>query len=320
MQKRNLGKTGLNVPVITLGGNVFAWTIQEAAAFRLLDRALEQGINFVDTANTYPRWVPGNRGGESEAIIGNWLAQGGKRDRVIVASKVGMEMGDGSKGLSAKYILQSAEESLRRLQTDYIDVYYSHADDPSVPLEETLGAHQRLIEQGKVRHIGASNYKGARLREALETSKRKGLPAYGVLQPLYNLMEREEYEKDLAPVVKEYGLGVGPYFALASGFLTGKYRSAKDLEGKARGGIVGKYLNARGLAVLEALDEAAKEYGSKPACVAIAWLIAQPVVTSAIASATSEAQLDDLLAAADLRLEAGAIEKLSAASAAGVAA
>lgn len=311
MRKRTLGDTGLEVPVIALGGNVFGWTVGEEDAFDLLDRAADLGLNFIDTADVYPRWVPGNRGGESETIIGNWFARSGKRDRVILATKVGMDMGDGKKGLSAKYIQQAAEDSLRRLQTDRIDVYFSHRDDPETPFEETLGAHQRLIEQGKVRFIGGSNYKGARLREALETSKRHRLPRYQVLQPLYNLLEREEYEAELAPVAAEYGLGVTPYFALASGFLTGKYRKPEDLKGKARGSIVEKYLNPRGLAVLDALESVAGERNTTPAAVALAWLIERPGVTSPIASATNERQIGDLVEAANIELDRESVEKLS---------
>jgi aryl-alcohol dehydrogenase-like predicted oxidoreductase len=315
MQKRRLGHTDLEVPVIMLGGNVFGWTLDETASFHLLDRAVELGLNFIDTADVYARWVPGNRGGESETILGKWFARSGKRNKVILATKVGMDMGDGKQGLSAKYIAQAVEDSLRRLQTDRIDLYQSHKDDEKTPLEETLGAYDRLIREGKVRFIGASNYSGARLREALETSKRHGLPRYESLQPLYNLMERDKYESDLAPVVVQYGLGVVPYFSLAAGFLTGKYRAAADVNGKARGAMVQKYLNDRGFAVLKALDSVAAARHASPASVALAWLIAQPGITAPIASATSEAQLDDLAAAVDLKLDRAALEKLSAASA-----
>ncbi len=311
MRKRMLGDTGLEVPVITLGGNVFGWTVGESEAFELLDHAVDLGLNFIDTADMYARWVPGNRGGESETIVGKWFARSGKRDRVILATKVGMDMGDGKKGLSAKYIAQAAEDSLRRLQTSHIDVYFSHRDDPDSPFEETLGAYQRLIQQGKVRFIGASNYKGARLREALETSKRHNLPRYQVLQPLYNLLEREEYETDLAPVVAEYGLGFTPYSSLASGFLTGKYRKPEDLKGKARGAIVEKYLNPRCLAVLDALESVAREHNTTPAAAALAWLIARPGITSPIASATNARQIGDLVEAANLELDRDSIEKLS---------
>ncbi len=305
----------MKVPVITLGGNVFGWTLNESDSLRLLDAALDAGLSFIDTADIYSVWVPGHTGGESETILGNWLASGHKRDRVILATKVGMDMGNGKVGLSAGYIERAAEDSLRRLQTDYIDLYQSHQDDSKTPLEETLGAYARLIQQGKARYIGASNYNGPRLREALETARRHNLPRYQTLQPHYNLVEREPYESDLAPVVAEYGLGVLPYFSLASGFLTGKYRTKADLQGRVRGGSVGKYLNERGLAVLAALDEVAQELDSTPARVALAWLIARPGITSAIASATRVEHLADLVGAAELTLDTEFIEKLDRASA-----
>ncbi len=315
MQKRKLASTGVEVPVIMLGGNVFDWTVNEADSFRLLDAAFDRGLTFIDTADVYSKWIPGHAGGESETIIGKWFVRSGKRDQVFIATKLGMDMGDGKQGLAPKYIAEAVEASLRRLQTDRIDLYQSHKDDEKTPLEETLAAFDRLIKQGKVRVIGASTYTGARLREALEVSKRNHLARYETLQPHYNLVERENYEADLAPAVAEYGLGVIPYFSLAGGFLTGKYRSEADLQGKARGGMAGKYLNARGLAVLDALDAVAKEYQSTPASVALAWLIAQPGITAPIASATSEKQLGDLVAAAGLKLDRTALEKLSAASA-----
>jgi len=314
MRKRLLGDTGLNVPVIMLGGNVFGWTMDEAASFDLLDRAVDAGLNFIDTADVYSSWVPGHTGGESETILGNWFKKTGKRDQVILATKVGIE-----KGLAPNYIQEAVEDSLRRLQTDYIDLYQAHKDDPKTPLEHTLGAFDRLIQQGKVRFIGASNYSGARVREALEVSKENGLPAYQTLQPHYNLLEREKYEADLAPVAQEYGLGVIPYFSLASGFLTGKYRSKADLAGKTRGGMVEKYLNDRGLDVLQTLDSIAKTHNSTPARVALAWLLARPGITAPIASATTADQLNELVEASELSLERSAIEKLSAASAAATA-
>jgi aryl-alcohol dehydrogenase-like predicted oxidoreductase len=313
MQKHELGHTGIEVPVVMLGGNVFGWTVDEAESFRLLDAAFDGGLNFIDTADVYSKWIPGHVGGESETILGKWFARSGKRDRVVIATKVGMDMGDGKQGLAPKYIAEAVEASLRRLQTDRIDLYQSHKDDEKTPLEDTLGAFDRLVKQGKVRVIGASNYTGARLRAALETSKRNGLAAYATLQPHYNLVERESYEADLAPVVAEYGLGVIPYFALAGGFLTGKYRSEADMQGKARGGMVGKYVNARGFAVLKALDAVAQEYKSTPASVALAWLMAQPGIAAPIASATNEKQLGDLAAAGELKLKRADVEKLSAA-------
>ena len=311
MQKRQLGTTGLEVPTVMLGGNVFGWTVDEAASFRLLDAAFDAGLNFIDTADVYSRWIPGHVGGESETIIGKWFARSGRREKVVIATKVGMDMGDGKQGLAPNYTAQAVEDSLRRLQTDRIDLYQSHKDDDRTPLEETLAAYDKLVKQGKVRFIGASNYSGARLREALAISKATGYPKYETLQPHYNLVEREGYEKDLAPVVKESGIGVIPYFSLAGGFLTGKYRSEADKQGKARAGMAGKYINARGLAVIAALDEVAKQYNSTPASVALAWLIAQPGITAPIASATSEKQLADLAAATELKLEKAAIEKLS---------
>ena len=314
MRKRLLGNTGLNVPVIMLGGNVLGWTMDEGASFDLLDRAVDAGLNFIDTADVYSSWVPGHTGGESETILGNWLKKSGKRDQVILATKVGIE-----KGLAPNYIQDAVEDSLRRMQTDHIDLYQAHKDDPKTPLEHTLGAFDRLIQQGKVRFIGASNYSGARLREALEVSKKNGLPAYQTLQPHYNLLEREEYEADLAPVAQEYGLGVIPYFSLASGFLTGKYRSKADLEGKTRGGMVEKYLNDRGLDVLQTLDSIAKTHKSTPARVALAWLLTRPGITAPIASATTADQLNELVEASELSLERSSIEKLSAASAAATA-
>jgi len=320
MQKRKLGTAGIEVPVIMLGGNVFGWTVNETDSFRLLDAAFDSGLNFIDTADVYSRWIPGHVGGESETILGKWFARSGKRDGVILATKVGMDMGDGKQGLAPKYIEQAVEASLKRLQTDRIDLYQSHKDDDKTPLEDTLAAFDRLIKQGKVRFIGASNYSGARLHEALETSKRKNLASYQTLQPHYNLVERENYESDLAPVVAASGIGVIPYFSLAGGFLSGKYRSEADAKGKPRGGMVGKYLNPRGLAVIAALEEVAGAYKSTPAAVALAWLIAQPGITAPIASATNEKQLADLVKAAELKLDAAAVAKLSVASAPAAAA
>jgi aryl-alcohol dehydrogenase-like predicted oxidoreductase len=310
MEKRKLGFAGPEVPVICLGGNVYGWTLPEAEAFRQLDAALDAGLNFVDTADVYSRWVPGNKGGESETIIGKWLAKTGKRNNVILATKVGMEMGAG-KGLNATYIRQAVEDSLRRLQTDYIDVYQAHKDDAETPLEETLGAFDQLVKQGKVRYIGASNYNGARLAEALETSRKHGFASYISLQPHYNLVERHNYESDLLPVVEKYEMGVIPYFSLAAGFLTGKYRSQRDTEKAARGAMVQKYLNDWGFAVVAALNEVAHAHGATPARVALAWLLAQPGITSPIVSATNEKQLADLVEAAKLKLDAESIQKLN---------
>jgi len=313
MRTRNLGKTPLEVPVITLGGNVFGWTLDERESLRILDAAVDAGLNFIDTADLYSRWVPGHTGGESETIIGKWLQATGKRNRVILATKVGLDMGDGKVGLSAAYIAQEVEDSLRRLQTDHIDLYQSHKADPTTPIEETLRAFERLIQQGKVRYIGASNYDGAQLREAQETARQNHLTGYCALQPHYNLLEREPYESDLAPVVAEYGLGVLPYYSLAAGFLTGKYRKPEDVKG-ARAGSVSKYVNERGLSILKALDEVAAEWSATPAQVALAWLIARPGITSAIASATRTEHIHDLVGAAELNLDETDMEKLDRAS------
>jgi aryl-alcohol dehydrogenase-like predicted oxidoreductase len=315
MQRVKLGKSELHVPVICLGGNVFGWTVSEADSFRQLDAALEAGLNFIDTADVYSRWAPGHQGGESEAILGKWMATGNKRSNVILATKVGIDMGKGKKGLKAAYIHQAVEDSLRRLQTDYIDLYQAHKDDEETPLEETLSAFDKLVQQGKVLHVGASNYSGARLAKALKTSKDNGLVSYISLQPHYNLVEREQFETDLLPVVQEHGLGVIPYYSLAAGFLTGKYRTKEDAEGKVRAVTVKKYLNDWGFQVLKVLDEVAKEHQSTPARVALAWLMLQPGVTAPIASATSEKHLTDLIEAARLRLDHASIQKLTAVSA-----
>ena len=311
MEKRKLGFAGPEVPVVCLGGNVYGWTLPEAEAFRQLDAALDAGLNFVDTADVYSRWVPGHNGGESETIIGKWFAMTGKRKDVILATKVGMEMGEGKKGLKAAYIRQAVEDSLERLQTDYIDIYQAHKDDAETPLEETLGAFNELVKQGKVRFIGASNLSGARLTEALETSRKQGLASYVSLQPHYNLVERPDFESDLLPVVEKYQLGVIPYFSLAAGFLTGKYRSKQDSENAARGAMVQKYLNDWGFAVVAVLDEVANAHGSTPARVALAWLLAKPGITAPIASATNEKQLADLVEATKLKLDAESIQKLN---------
>jgi aryl-alcohol dehydrogenase-like predicted oxidoreductase len=303
------------VPVICLGGNVYGWTLPEAESFRQLDAALDAGLNFVDTADVYSRWIPGHQGGESETIIGKWFAISGKRKDVIVTTKLGREMGEGMKGLTAAYIPQAVENSLRRLQTDYIDIYQAHVDDPETPLEETMGAFDKLVKQGKVRYIGASNYSGARLAEAIETSRNHGLASYTMLEPHYNLVERPGFEADLLPVVEKYHLGVTPYFSLAAGFLTGKYRSPQDAEKAARGKTVQKYLNPWGFSVVAVLEEVANAHGSTPARVALAWLLAQPGVTAPIASATSEKQLADLVEATKLKLDAESIQKLNEVSA-----
>ncbi len=312
--KRKLGNSEIEVAPLMFGGNIFGWTVDEPTSFSLLDAFVGAGFDFIDTADVYSAWKPGNSGGESEAIIGKWIKQRGKRDDVIIATKVGMELAPDKKGLSKDYILRAAEDSLRRLQTDYIDLYQSHKDDAETPLEETLEAYDTLIKQGKVRAIGASNYTGERLREARTVSQAQGLPTYESLQPLYNLYDRADYEQNLEPVVQEQGIGVIPYFSLASGFLTGKYRSEADFGKSSRGKGMQKYLNERGFAILAALDEIAERYSSTPARVAIAWLIARSSITAPIASATSLEQLNDLVEATRLTLDSAAIEMLNRAS------
>lgn len=316
MGGRMLGNTGIEVQPLSFGGNVFGWTVDEAASFRLLDAFVDAGFNLVDTADVYSRWVPGNRGGESETIIGKWFQQSGKRDQVVLATKLGMDMGDGKVGLSAARVRQAVDESLARLQTDRIDLYQTHRDDADTPLAETLGALAELVEAGKVRAIGASNYSGARLREAIEVSRANQWPAFQTLQPHYNLVHREEFERDQMPVCEAYGVSVITYYSLASGFLTGKYRSEADLsKSRGRGDSVKKYLNPKGLGVVDALVEVASGLGATPAQVALAWLMARPTVAAPIASATSVEQLDELLGAARLTLDGAAMARLEKASA-----
>ncbi|WP_434623643.1 aldo/keto reductase [Azospirillum sp. B2RO_4] len=316
MDQRPLGRSGLTVSPLCFGGNVFGWTADEATSFRLLDAFVDAGFNFVDTADVYSAWAPGNSGGESETIIGKWMKSRGNRDRIVLATKVGSEMGPGRKGLSPAWIRTAVEDSLRRLQTDRIDLYQSHWDDPETPFEDTLGAYKELIDQGKLRAIGASNLTAPRLREALAVSARTGLPRYETLQPEYNLYSREGYEAELEGICRENGLGVITYYSLAAGFLTGKYRSDEDAGKSARGGgAVSKYLNERGRAILAALDEVAGRHGATPAQVALAWLIARPCLTAPIASASKPEQMGDLIAAANLRLEVEDILRLDRASA-----
>jgi aryl-alcohol dehydrogenase-like predicted oxidoreductase len=300
---------------LALGGNVFGWTADEAASFKILDAFVDADFNLIDTADVYSRWAPGHQGGESETVIGKWLKKSGKRAKVVIATKVGMDMGDGKKGLAKSYILEEVEESLKRLQTDHIDLYQSHQDDADIPLEETLEAYAHLIRQGKVRVIGASNYKADRLRGALKASEQKDIPRYECLQPHYNLYEREDYEKNLAPVCLEKKIGVIPYYSLAAGFLTGKYRSEADFSKSARGGSMKKFFNDRGFRILKALDEVAAEHHSTPTSVALAWLISKPSITAPIASATSVEQFQALAAGARLELDKGALAKLDEASA-----
>jgi len=314
MTQRELGKSGLKVSPLAFGGNIFGWTVDEATSFKLLDAFVEAGFNLVDTADVYSKWAPGNKGGESETILGKWLKRSRKREKVIIATKAGMEMAPNKKGLSRRYLLSAVEDSLKRLQTDYIDLYQSHADDPQTPLEETLETYAGLIKEGKVRAIGASNYGAERLSEALKISEERRYPRYQSLQPLYNLYDRAEYEAKLEPLCREKELGVIPYYALASGFLTGKYRSEKDLTKSARGNTAKKYLNDRGFRILEALDQVAKQNDSTPAKVSLAWLIARPSITAPIASATNLEQLNDLVEATELKLDESSIALLNRAS------
>jgi aryl-alcohol dehydrogenase-like predicted oxidoreductase len=311
MKKLKLGDSGLEVSPLAFGGNVFGWTADETMSFRLLDAFVAEGFNLIDTADVYARWVQGLEGGESETIIGKWLKRSGKRQSVIIATKVGKEMGPDKKGLSRSYIFQAVEESLRRLQTDYIDLYQSHEDDTQTPLEETLDAFDRLIQDGKVRAIGASNFSAKRLAEALKVSKQYGYPRYQSLQPLYNLYDRADFEKDLEPLCREKGLAVISFFSLASGFLTGKYRSEADLADRARADIVKKYLNERGYRILEALGRVAQQHNVTPAQAALAWLIAQPTITAPIASASNLEQLNQLIQATTLKLDPSSMALLN---------
>jgi aryl-alcohol dehydrogenase-like predicted oxidoreductase len=315
MKTRKLGSSNLEVSPLCLGGNVFAWTADEKTSFAILDALVAGGFNFIDTADMYSTWVPGHKGGESETVIGNWLKRTGNRSKVIIATKVGMEMGPTEKGLAKAYIFRGVERSLARLQTDYIDLYQSHQDDAATPIEETLEAYAELIKQGKVRTIGASNYTAERLAAALGASEQHGYPRYASLQPHYNLYERAGYEAALEPLCLAKGLGVIPYFSLASGFLTGKYRSESDLAKSPRGQGVKKYLDERGLRILAALDQVAREKHSTPGKVALAWLLARPSITAPIASATSVEQLRDLIDATNLTLDRASIELLNQASA-----
>lgn len=318
MQLRSLGRSGLQVSPLCFGGNVFGWTADEATSFALLDAWVDAGFNFIDTADVYSRWAPGHTGGESESVIGRWLKRSGKRHHIVLATKVGKDMVDGKVGLRPAYIRQAVEASLQRLQTDHIDLYQSHDDDTTVPLADTLGAYADLIRAGKVRAIGASNYSAARLQEALQTSERLGLPRYESLQPLFNLYDRAVFEDALQPLCVQQQVGVINFYALAAGFLTGKYRTAADAAKSARGAnTTAKYLNDRGLRILAALDAVAQRYNATPGQVAVAWQMVQPGITAPIASATSVAQLHELVKATQLQLDSDALAQLDAASAQG---
>ncbi|MFA6083122.1 aldo/keto reductase [Mucilaginibacter sp.] len=314
MEKRALGRSGISVLPFVFGGNVFGWTADEKTSFGLLDAFVDHGFNFIDTADVYSRWVPGNKGGESETIIGNWLKQSGKRDKIVLATKVGKPMGEDKKGLSKAYLTKAVEDSLTRLKTDHIDLYQSHDDDKDTPLTETLETYTDLIQQGKVRAIGASNFSAGRVRESLQVSKNNGFARYECLQPEYNLYDRENYEKQYESLARENNLGVITYYSLASGFLTGKYRSESDLNKSPRGGGIKKYLNGRGYRILAALDKVAGEYNATPATIALAWVMARPGITAPIASATSVHQLKELIKAAGIKLSGESITLLTTAS------
>ena len=317
MQKRALGLTGLSIAPLVFGGNVFGWTADEKTSFDLLDAFVDHGFNAIDTADVYSSWAPGNSGGESETVIGRWLkARPGMRERVVIFTKVGSDLGQpGQKGLSARWISEAVEGSLRRLQTDRIDLYFSHWADPETPYAETLGAYDALLKAGKIGAIGASNLDAAQLGEALQVSRDQGLPAYQVLQPEYNLYSRDSFEGPLADLCIREGVGVVNYYGLAAGFLTGKYRTQADVERSSRSNRIGTYMNPRGQAILAALDQVAKAHGTQPAEVALAWLMTRPGVTAPIASATSLAQLAPLMTSAELSLTAEDLAALDRASA-----
>ena len=315
MEKRELGRSGISIAPLMLGGNVFGWTADEATSFAILDAFLAGGFNAVDTADVYSRWIPGHTGGESETVLGAWLKARGGRDKVVIATKLGMDMGGDNKGLSAAYMVQAVEASLKRLQSDYIDLYQSHRDDETTPLDETLEAYSRLIKAGKVRAIGASNYSAERLAQALKASKDAGIPRYETLQPLYNLSDRAGFEGPLQDLCVKEQVSVIPFYGLASGFLTGKYRTEADFGKSPRGRGMAKYLNDRGLRILKALDEVSANHSATQAQVALAWLAAQPSIGAPIASATSVAQLEDIMGAARLTLREADLKALDAASA-----
>jgi len=311
---KTLPHTNLRVSPLMLGCNVFAWTINENESFKILDAFSGAGFNFIDTADSYPRWAPGNVGGESETIIGNWMKQKKNRNQIIVSTKVGSDMGNGRKGLKGDYIKAAANDSLKRLQIDYIDLYFAHHDDPETPVEETITAFNELIHEGKVRYIGASNLSAERIKASNDFAAKNGMKGYVCLQPLYNLYSREKFEKEYLPLVKEQSLGVTPYYSLASGFLTGKYRSEKDFDKSARGHGMKKYMDDRGKFILKAMDEIAAQKNITLAEIAIAWLLQKPYITAAIASATSAKQLDQLIKATRVQLSTEEMRQLDTAS------
>jgi len=312
-QKRTIGKSDLQIVPFVLGGNVFGWTADEKTSFEILDAYFDAGFDCIDTADAYSAWVPGNKGGESETIIGKWLKKSGNRDKLIISTKVGAEISPDKKGLKKDYILKEAEESLKRLNTDYIDLYFTHYDDMDTPIEETLQAYDKLIKEGKVRYIGTSNISPERIKESIDTSRKNGLPEYVCLQPEYNLYDREKYESQYEPVADAYDLGVISYYSLASGFLTGKYKSKDDLKQSQRGGNIEKYLDERGKKMIDVLREVASDYKATPAQISLAWLLARPSITAPIASVSKSSQLD-ILKAVDIHLSSEAVEKLDEAS------
>lgn len=315
MQHRPLGRTGISIAPLVFGGNVFGWTADKQTSFDLLDRFFDAGFNGIDTADVYSRWAPGHSGGESEAVIGEWMTSRGNRDRVVLVTKVGSDMGSGKRDLSEDYILRAVDDSLRRLQTDVIDVYLSHWPDPDTPYEETLGAYGKLLKAGKVRSIGCSNLDADQLRDALDAAKENDLPRYEVLQPELNLYDRENFDGPLSRLASDEGLGVITYFGLARGFLSGKYRGEVDLAQSERGTSIGRYLNPRGFAILAALDTVAEKHGAAPAEVALAWLVARKDVTAPIASATNLDQLNSLIRSTELKLDEDDMKTLERASA-----
>ncbi len=315
MTLKKLGNTNLEIAPIVIGANVFGWTVDEKTSFQLLDRVVELGFNTIDTADMYSRWAPGNEGGESETIIGKWMKSRKNRDQVNIITKVGSDVGQGRRDISEAYILKAVEKSLRRLQIEQIDLYFTHFDDERTPVEETLGAYEKLIKAGKVRYVGASNLSPQRLQASLDASARHGLPKYQVFQPEYNLYNRKGFEDRVGPICQKENLGVISYFSLASGFLTGKYRNKNDFDKSVRGGGMGKFLDERGLRILKALDQVSEKHEASQAAVALAWLIHSDLVTAPIASATKISHVDTFAKAATLQLDKADVDQLNAASA-----